>query len=220
MHSSITNTGVSVEFKAKENLLFPLIEMFTKMRRQQAADAFIWKEHVKVTEKTPFGFKRFILRLQGFVWDDLHTIDKHWEQFVRLQEFRNSSYLNSIRRQPVPNFTLHTRLYLCDVFDSFLLQQPFIKPLGLFCGHLRLIPGEQANVIGVASMFMGQRSGGERESGFRRVGVRETSVYRLVGLTCGWSATVWGSSRRWRAGRAAECRPKAEADGSTWFGSS
>lgn len=54
MHSSITTTYSSkqilVEFKAKEskNLLFRQIEMFTKMRRQQATDAFIWKEHVKV----------------------------------------------------------------------------------------------------------------------------------------------------------------------------
>lgn len=57
MHSSIATTYSSkhwytlVEFKVKEskNLLFRLIEMFTKMRRQQATDAFIWKEHVKVT---------------------------------------------------------------------------------------------------------------------------------------------------------------------------
>lgn len=49
MHSSITTTYSSerscilVGFKDKEskNLLFLLIEMFTKMRRQQAADAFI-----------------------------------------------------------------------------------------------------------------------------------------------------------------------------------
>lgn len=40
---SSKHRGILVEFKAKEskNLLFPLIEMFTQMRRQQAADAFI-----------------------------------------------------------------------------------------------------------------------------------------------------------------------------------
>lgn len=97
MHSSIATTYswkqryILVAFKAKEskNLLFRLIEMFTKMRRQQAADAFIWKEHVKVTQKTPFGFKRLILRLQDFVWDDLHGIDKRWEQFMRVPGIRN-----------------------------------------------------------------------------------------------------------------------------------
>lgn len=32
-----------------KNLLLPLIEVFTKVRGQQAADAVVWKEHVKVT---------------------------------------------------------------------------------------------------------------------------------------------------------------------------
>lgn len=32
-----------------KNLLLPLIEVFTKVRGQQAADAVVWKKHVKVT---------------------------------------------------------------------------------------------------------------------------------------------------------------------------
>lgn len=32
-----------------KNLLLSLIEVFTKVRGQQAADAVVWKEHVKVT---------------------------------------------------------------------------------------------------------------------------------------------------------------------------
>lgn len=131
--------------------------------------------------------------LYGMICTELINIESNlWDS----RNLENSSYLNSVEIQLVPNSTLHTRLYLRDILDSFLLQQPFIKPLGLFWGHLRLIPGEQANFICVTSMFMGQRSGGERVSRFRWVRVRETFIYRLVGLTCGWSVTVWGFSRR------------------------
>lgn len=49
-----------------------------------------------------------------------------------------------------------TGKYLSDVFDSPLLQQLLIKPLGLLRGHFGLISGEQANLVCVRPLAMGQ----------------------------------------------------------------
>lgn len=52
-------------------LLFPLIEMFSKVGRQEAADAVVRQKHVKVAQKATFGFMRLVLFLQGLEGDDL-----------------------------------------------------------------------------------------------------------------------------------------------------
>lgn len=52
-------------------LLLPLVEMFSKVGGQQAADAVVRQEHVEVSQQTALGFEWFVLRLQDIVWDDL-----------------------------------------------------------------------------------------------------------------------------------------------------
>lgn len=46
--------------------------------------------------------------------------------------------------------------YLCDVVHSFLLQQPLVKPLRLIRGHVGLVSGEEANLVCVEPLAMGQ----------------------------------------------------------------
>lgn len=45
--------------------------MFSEVGWQQAADAVIRKEHVKVPQQTALGFVRLVLRLQDLQRDDL-----------------------------------------------------------------------------------------------------------------------------------------------------
>lgn len=122
-----------------------------------------------------------------------------------------------------------TGKYLTDVFHSPLLQQLLIKPLGLLWGHFGLISGEQANLVCVRPLAMGQGT----EDGiniirnvFRwditateELQVKHISSFLFLcgGLTCGWSVPLWGSSRGWRASWSAECRPGTETHWSTWF---
>lgn len=55
--------------------------MFSEVGRQQAADAFVRKEHVVVPQQTSLGFVRFVLCLQGRVRNDLRQERKtHREQ--------------------------------------------------------------------------------------------------------------------------------------------
>lgn len=67
-------------------------------------------------------------------------------------------YIDStfIHEQSVCWGCLLTGKYLSDVFDSPLLQQLLIKPLGLLRGHFGLISGEQANLVCVRPLAMGQ----------------------------------------------------------------
>lgn len=124
-----------------------------------------------------------------------------------------------------------TVTYLSDVFDTLLLQQPLVKPLGLFWGHFGLISGEEANLVCVTPLAMGQGTEGgmKRQYHYGRlrwdltateelqVSCESSFVILSEGLTCGWSVPVWGSSRKWRAGWYAEYRPGAESHRSTWF---
>lgn len=63
--------------KKRKFLPLPLVEMFSEMGRQQAADAVVREEHVKIPQQTAFGFKRFVLRPQDLVGDDLPRIHAH-----------------------------------------------------------------------------------------------------------------------------------------------
>lgn len=60
-------------------LLFPLVEMFSKVGGQQAADAVIRQEHVEVSQQTALGFEWFVLRPQDLVWDDLAYTGRHYD---------------------------------------------------------------------------------------------------------------------------------------------
>lgn len=51
--------------------LFSLVEMFPQVGGEQAADALVRDENVKVVQQASLGFKRFVLFLQDIVWDDL-----------------------------------------------------------------------------------------------------------------------------------------------------
>lgn len=56
---------------AGQILLLPLVEVFPDVGRQQAADAVVGEEHVKVPQQAALGFVRLVLRLQELVGDDL-----------------------------------------------------------------------------------------------------------------------------------------------------
>lgn len=84
-------------------LLFPLVEMFPKVGGEQAADAFIRDENIKVVQQASFGFKWFVLFLQDIVWDDLVQMEgkKCCQWFATL----NTLYT-------LLHFTVHIIMYL------------------------------------------------------------------------------------------------------------
>lgn len=59
--------------------------MFPKVGGKQAADTGVSEEHVKVPEQAAFGFIRFVLLLQGTVWDDLLRIQAHVTSTAKIQ---------------------------------------------------------------------------------------------------------------------------------------
>lgn len=72
--------------------------------------------------------------------------------------------------------------YLCDVFDSLLLQQSLVKPLSLLCGHVGLISGEEANLVCVSPLTMGQRTKSRR---------KRQHYYSRSRVRSGMTAALW-----------------------------
>lgn len=139
-------------------LLFPLVEMFPQVGGEQAADAFVRDENIKVVQQASFGFKWFVLFLQHIVWDDLVQMEgEKWRQW-----FATLNTLYSLL-----HFTVH--MYLCDTFYSVLLQHLLVEPLCLFWRHFGLVSDEEANLVCVCTMSIGQGAGGDE-----RVTVRFT----------------------------------------------
>lgn len=104
-------------------LLFPLVEMFPQVGGEQAADAFVRDENIKVVQQASLGFKWFVLFLQDIVWDDLVQMEgKKCRQWFAI--------LNTL--YSLLNFTVHIIMYLCDTFHSVLLQHLLVEPLCLF----------------------------------------------------------------------------------------
>lgn len=60
--------------------------MSPKVRGQQAADAVVRKEHVKVPQQPALGFIRFVLRPEDLVWDDLLQIQAHIHQLEAITD--------------------------------------------------------------------------------------------------------------------------------------
>lgn len=119
--------------------------MFPDVGGQQAADAVIRNERGEVPQQPPLGFIGLVLRLQDLIGNDLLRIQR---PNITL------AAINLYVKLPIVSC-----LYLCDVCNTLLLQQPLIKPLGLFRGHLGLVSGEEAHVLRVTTLAMGQGTG-------------------------------------------------------------
>lgn len=85
-----------------KRLPFSLVEMFPQVRGKQAADSGVSKEQVKVPQQAAFGFIRFVLLLQGTVWDDLLQIQAHIMSTARIQRRRKEFWL--------PDWKFHHKL--------------------------------------------------------------------------------------------------------------
>lgn len=80
-----------------KHLPFSLVEMFPQVGGKQAADSGVSKEQVKVPQQAAFGFIRFVLLLQGTVWDDLLRIQAHIMSTSGIQRRRKEFWLPDLK---------------------------------------------------------------------------------------------------------------------------
>lgn len=104
---SPADTGIKGEGKA---LLFPLVEMLPQVGGEQAADAAVRDENVKVVQQASLGLIWFVLFLQDTVWDNLLQVEGKGPPVVctigHLPLFRTS--LCFISPLPLTRFSLRS----------------------------------------------------------------------------------------------------------------
>lgn len=212
--------------------------MFPQVGGKQAADSGVSEEHVKVPQQAAFGFIRFVLLLQGTVWDDLLRIQAQVMSTARIQRRRKEFWIPDFTNFHIITvhfistcwrnvFVVWTVGYLCDVLHSILLQQLLVEPLYLFWRHLGLVSDKEASLVCVCALAMGQGTdnGVKRQCQVRVTAAKISLQVRLelsfvtpcYTLTCGWSGPPWGFSTGWRAGWSAASRPATGTPRPTLF---